>query len=282
MNPACTATANTGGLSVGSYNRLAAGTIDPKVGVNFSTLGSAVWTPGTTSGVISFCYKLEATVSGEIVSDIRIQITATVDLTNDSWSVSSINVADTSPSVATALNVAVDYTLTAFICNDSGEVVATPPAITPGGTLQVCITYPDGVAGVTVGSVYQSTISQPTGPSLETIATGTVQHDFTSVDCSSIANLCRIKSNIVRGFFLDDTKDLTIAGTALMFIGRRMLRVPVGQRRTSEVTGEPVKVGAFSLDFPFKPEVTTSGTISLNAFVAFAASVVTATVLALS
>jgi hypothetical protein len=267
--------------SVSRNHHKQATTLTALVDVDFSSLGTAVWSPGTVSGDISFCYKLSATVSGQVVSDARIQITATVDLENDTWSVSNIDATESAPSVAVALNVAVDYTLTSFICNDAGVLVAAPAAIIPGGSLQVCVTYPSGVSGVSVGSIYEATISQTNGPSLQTISTGTVQHDFTSVDCSSVANTCRIKTNVVRNFFTSDTKNLTISGTALMKIGRRMVRVPVVTRRSSEITTERSKVGAFSLDFRFDPEETTSDTRHVKALAAITAFSVTATVLAL-
>jgi hypothetical protein len=128
-----------------------------------------------------------------------------------------------STAVPDTIAVEVKYPLTVFICNGNTVEVTSPPTNMPNGVLQVCILYTGAVAGVEVGSVYSSTIDQTNGFSLAIVQAGTIQQDFMTVDCTTVARTCRIKTNIVRNFFALDENNLTISGTVPMEFGRRRM-----------------------------------------------------------
>lgn len=226
LNPFCNSTSNTGGLTGNAVTVSS----NPKeivsvVSTNLTNLGTAVWIPGSgaAQGTIKFCYRLEAVVATVVVSAVDVIVTLLIDK-EDSYSVGTTFDTGVSALVPDTLTTSVEYPLTVFICRNNATEVPSPAAILPNGVLQVCISYTGAVAGIAVGSVYSATIDQTNGFNLVIVTAGSVQHDFTTIDCTSVAGTCRVKTNIVRNFFALDNENLSISGTVLMAIGRRELR----------------------------------------------------------
>jgi hypothetical protein len=236
MDPTCTTALVNSGLTVESAI-IGATQVTVTVSVNFSSLISSVWTDSTTAGTLSFCYRLDANVDGYSVNHVSTIVTATVDLEN-SMSLSSIDVQD---KVANneSVNISIDYPLTTTFCDAQFNEVTTPPNLAPGDAVSICVIYSAGVAGVNIGSVYSAVMSQSGGFSFTRITDGTILQPFTSVDCSTEANTCRITTTVVGAFFTNDSLAVQMSGTALMAIDRRMMEVPIQtslRRKTTQLT----------------------------------------------
>jgi hypothetical protein len=57
-----------------------------------------------------------------------------------------------------------DYPLHVFVSDDNVVAIASPPAIAPGGTLQVCLTHDEVNFDLQVESIYSATLRQPCEP----------------------------------------------------------------------------------------------------------------------
>jgi hypothetical protein len=114
------------------------------------------------------------------------------------------------------------------VCDGANAVVNPVPAVAPGGSLKICIHLPSSVTGVTLSKVYEATLTQPGGNSISSTAVhlGTASNSFTSTDCPT-GILCTVQTTVVGAFFVDDTLGLTMTGSVLMKVGRRMLEIPV-------------------------------------------------------
>lgn len=251
LNPACSSSSNTAGISGGDITVQSS----PKkltgiIQANLASLGSAVWTAGSTQGTVSFCYRLEAVVASVVQNSVDIVVTALVDM-DDVYSMYANYNSGLGAWIPDTITVQVDYPLTIFICDNSAVEVVSPPAILEGGTLQVCISYTGAVAGVEVGSIYDATIYQTSGFTLATVVDGTVQHAFTTIDCTTVAHTCRIKTNLVRDFWDVNSAVLTFSGTVLMAIGRRryLADVPSTASTLSDSTKDKL---SSSFAFPFE------------------------------
>ena len=244
MDPTCTTTLVDSGLTAETVS-IGATQATATVSVDFSSLIGSIWTDSTTEGTLSFCYRLDVEVDGYSVNHVSVIVTATLDLEND-MSISSIDVQD---KVANneSVNISIDYPLTAKACDAEFNEVVSPTALAPGDTISICVAYSAGVSGVHLGSVYSSVLSQDGGYTFATIADGTVLNSFTSVDCATLPDTCRITTTVIGAFFADDSLPVQISGTALMSIGRRMVEVPVKtamRRKTGQVTTDDYKLTA--------------------------------------
>ena len=209
-------------------------TTSSTVTVDFGSLGSAVWsTPTETTGQITFCYRSEILIDDDQqMNYVDTIVTALVNMENSIPTVVGLTVADKDASVQDGLTASVNYPLTAYVCNEANEQVGTSPAgvppVVPGGSLKLCITLSNTVSGVTLASVYDATLSQPgTGISSQAVIEGDVQNSFTSTSCSTNGLLCTVQTTVVGAFFTEDGNSLTLSGSCLMAIGRRMLEVPM-------------------------------------------------------
>jgi hypothetical protein len=57
-----------------------------------------------------------------------------------------------------------DYPLHVFVSDDNVVAIASPPAIAPGGTLQVCLKHDEVNFDLQVESIYSATLRQPCEP----------------------------------------------------------------------------------------------------------------------
>jgi hypothetical protein len=111
-----------------------------------------------------------------------------------------------------------------------------------------------------VGSVYNATIDQTQGLSFETTIAGTVQHAFTTVDCTSVTGMCRVKTNIIRDFWNVNESQLMFSGVALLDFGRRrnLIAAPFQLRRRRETYGrdgsKEETMSTFTLPFEISHE----------------------------
>ena len=257
------------------------------VTVNFGILGgdddSAVWSATATDGKINFCYRSEILINGQRMNYVDTIITAAVNMKNSIPTIVGLTVADKDASIKDQLTASVSYPLTAFVCDGDNEQVgatgADVPAVVPGGSLKICITLPATVSGVTLASVYDATLSQSdAGISSQAVIEGNVQNSFTSTSCPN-PNLCTVATTVVGAFFTDDTKALSLSGSCLMAIGRRMLEVPLpsvhGARNMVEADGR----GEFDIAVPLAAAAESTSSASDSTSVLFAAATLFALVL---
>ena len=229
-DPTCTDQINVEGLTA-SESTVDQTLTTSNVTVDFSSLGSAVWSNfDATTGQISFCYRSEIKIAGHIMNFDETIVNARVDRTNEINPISSVSVANKVASVSDDLEASVEYELVVYVCDVNDEKVTLPvPAFQVGGSLKICITLPAiTVAGVTLASVYDAKLSQNvTGIESQAISAGAIQNTFTITSCSTSGLLCKFETTLIGAFFNEDENALSVSGTCLLAIGRRMLEVPL-------------------------------------------------------
>ena len=222
----CTNQVNVGGLTTNGSTVDGTSTTST-VTVDFSSLGSAVWSTVGTTGQIAFCYRSVILIEGFQLNYVDTKIEAEIDILNDNLTVTGLTVEDKDASVRNELTAGINYPLTAVPCNALDEEVAAPQ-IAPGGSIKICITLPsaDSVAGVSLASVYDAKLTQAiTNIEFEAISEG-VPNSFTSTSCPA-DGLCTVETTVVGAFFAADENALSLSGSCIMAIGRRMLEVPM-------------------------------------------------------
>jgi hypothetical protein len=108
------------------------------------------------------------------------------------------------------------------------------------------------VTGVTLSEVYEAKLTQATSLITSTaVHLGVAQNTFTPTNCPT-GILCTVQTTIVGAFFADDSKALSVTGSVIMKVGRRMLEVPVSSTirggARNLVTAEPR--GEFDVSVP--------------------------------
>ena len=226
-DPTCTTQIDVTGLA-SSESTVTGLLTTSTVTVDFSSLGAAVWsTPTATTGQITFCYRSEILIEGHQMNYVDTILTAIVDIENDIPTVTGLTVADKDATIQDGLTAAINYPLTAVVCDGSNVEVAPVPAMVPGGSLKICIGLPASVAGVALASVYDAKLSQAvTLIESQAILAGVPQNTFTSTSCPT-GVLCTVQTTVVGSFFSQDGNALSLTGSCIMAIGRRMLEVPM-------------------------------------------------------
>ena len=239
------------------------------VSVDFSALGNDVWTATPTAGTLTFCYKSDIQIEGQSMNYVETIVTATFSLVNAFPDITGLDVLDKAAG-SSALTAAINYPLLAVPC-DASDATLTSPTFAPGSSLRICITMSSTVAGVTLGSVYSAVLTQATTAITSTpIALGVVTNSFTSTACS--ATLCTVETTVVGAFFADDTKALSMTGSVLMQVGRRMVEVPVPSiRGARNMVGADAK-GDFAVAVPLAANSKSASSASESSMIFAAAS----------
>lgn len=277
-DPTCTNQDNVGGLAT-SQSTVTGLLTTSTVTVDFSALGTDVWsTPTTTTGQITFCYRSEILIEGQQMNYVDTILTATVDIENNIPTVTGLTVADKDANIQSGLTAAINYPLTAVVCDGANAEVTPVPDIVPGGSLKICIGLPASVAGVTLASVYDAKLTQAvTAIESQAILLGVPQNTFTSTSCPT-GVLCTFQTTVVGSFFSQDGNGLSVTGSCLMAIGRRMLEVPMPSavRGARNMEGKETVAGEgkgeFDVAVPLATDEKSDSSASDSSSVLFAAA----------
>jgi hypothetical protein len=157
-----------------------------------------------------------------------------------------------------ARELAGDFPVMAYICEDGNTLVASPPAYTQGSFLQVCVKIDDAVVtnNIRVEDILTFVVSQPnnTLSSDSESITNTVANLSTNKVCRE-SGICNVKTQLLAQFFTEAIPgDLRVDGVAILAfgqaspipslapsaapIGRRLRAVPI----RGLITGDDVKV----------------------------------------
>jgi hypothetical protein len=158
--PDCMSMANTGGLSA-SESIVSGSSTTATVTVALNNLDMAVWSIiDATQEQITFCYKSEIMIEVEQMNYVNTVVTAANNIENNIPTVTGLTIAASSDTVENSLAAAINFPLTADVCDGSNAPLDPVPPVSPGGSLKVCIRLPSSVAGVTLGTVHDALFTQ--------------------------------------------------------------------------------------------------------------------------
>lgn len=203
---------------------------------------SDLWTSNKTGGFSEFCIKLNnylpegmdafATEIHFLEIKYKIEVDSLTDF-NATIDVTRIDATDGGTDV-----INYEDEIEVFQCDDTYTEIASPPALTQGDFLQLCVkTLADSKFGV--HSVKELDLSQlDATPSLYPYVDGFIDSPLAESDCKmDVKNttdaVCKTKLQLLSAYFdLDDPADLFANGTLkLDYVGRRLtVDVPVNLR----------------------------------------------------
>ena len=188
---------------------------------------SNLWTSNSTGGDVDFCLKLSMYSNSsngilfnfmdtiyKVEVDLMSGFSTEVDVVRTTAGDGGMNIFD------------VDENITVYQCDDSYNVITSPPVLTQGEALQICVETEDGSA-FEVSSFKDVKVSQ-NGTKAFDYVTNFADSYWASSSCKDTntpASVCKLKMQLLGHYFSDaDPADLTVEGVVKMdYLGRRVL-----------------------------------------------------------
>jgi len=186
---------------------------------------SSLWSANTTGGDVDFCLKLSLysnSSNGILFNFIETIYKIEVDLTTGfSTQVDAIRTASGDGGVET---IDIDENVTVYQCNDSYVEIESPPALTQGDALQICVETEDD-SMFEVGNFKDVTVSQ-NGTKTYKYVSNFVDSYWASTSCigtNTSVSVCKLKIQLLGEYFSDsDPVNLIVEGDVKMdYLGRR-------------------------------------------------------------
>jgi len=207
---------------------------------------SDLWTANKTGGYSEFCIKLSNYLPTEVTeadpfyremhfleARYKIEVDSLTDF-NTTIDVTRINATDGNADGTEFINYEEDIIV--YQCEDDFSEILSPPPLTQGDFLQLCVTTQAG-SKFGVHSIKELDVSQEdSSPDLYPYIDGFIPSSiaFTAcIDSNTTSAVCRAKMQLVSVWFdLDDPADLFANGTVkLDYVGRRLsVDVPLNVR----------------------------------------------------
>jgi len=203
---------------------------------------SDLWTANKTGGYSEFCIRLSnylpegGDAFAREIHFLEIKYKIEVDSLTDFNTTIDVTRIDATDGGTEVINYEEDIEV--FQCDDTYTEIASPPALTQGDYLQLCVkTVADSKFGV--HSVKELDLSQQDStPSLYPYVDGFIDSPLAESDCKmDVKNttdaVCKTKMQLLSAYFdLDDPADLFANGTLKVdYVGRRLtVDVPVNLR----------------------------------------------------
>ena len=186
---------------------------------------SNLWTANTTGGDVDFCIKVSLysnETNGILFNFVETTYKIQVDLTTGFST--SVDVVRTAAGDGGLETIDIDENITAYQCNDTFHEISSPPALTQGEALQICVETEDGSA-FEVASFKDVKISQ-NGTKAFDYVTNFADSYWASSSCKDTntpTSVCKVKMQLLGDYFADsDPADLTVEGVVKMdYLGRR-------------------------------------------------------------
>jgi len=235
---------------------------------------SDIWTANKTGGYSEFCIKLSNYLPeggdpfAREIHFLEIKYKIEVDSLTDFNGTIDVTRIDATDGGTEVINY--EDEIDVFQCDDDYVEIASPPPLTQGDFLQLCVTtFPDSKFGV--HSIMELDLSQQDStPSLYSYVDGFIDSPLAESDCKmDVKNttdaVCKTKMQLLSAYFdLDDPADLFANGTLkLDYVGRRLtVDVPVNLRvgeRDLAAEGRALAEGIDEAGATFGLEVGLSG-----------------------
>jgi hypothetical protein len=155
-----------------------------------------------------------------------------------------------------ARELADEFPVMAYICENDNSVVGSPAALAQGSFLQVCVKIDEAVVtdNILVEDILTFVVSQPDGISTDSeIITNAVADPLTNKVCRE-SGICNVKTQLLSKFFTEAIPaDLRVDGVAILALGQASLMpssapttAPVARRLRAVpirglITGDDVK-----------------------------------------
>ena len=186
---------------------------------------SNLWTANTTGGAVDFCVKLSLysnSSNGILFNFIETVYQIQVDLV--SGFSTEVDIIRTEAGDGGVDIIDVDENITVYQCNDTYDEITSPPALTQGDSLQICVETEDGSV-FEVESFKDVTVSQ-NGTKVFDYVSNFVDSYWASSSCKDTntpTSVCKLKMQLLGDYFSDsDPADLTVEGLVKMdYLGRR-------------------------------------------------------------
>lgn len=201
-----------------------------------------LWSANSTGGDVDFCVKLSMysnSSNGILFNFIETIYKIQVDLTTGFST--AIDVIRTEAGDGGVETIDIDENITAYQCNDTFHELASPPVLTQGNFLQICVeTEPDSV--FEVAKIKDVTVDQ-NGTKVFEYVTEFVDSYWAESSCQAVnttVSVCKVKMQLLGEYFNDaDPADLNVVGKVKMdYLGRRRLRDTM--KRNLEQSGNAI------------------------------------------
>jgi len=188
---------------------------------------SNLWTANSTGGDVDFCIKLSLysnSSNGILFNFVETIYKVQVDLT--SGFSTNVDVVRTAANDGGAEIIDVEEDILAYQCDDAFEEVTSPPQLTQGDSLQICVET-NGTSVYEVGKIKDVVVSQNGTKSFDYVTSFEDSYWASSL-CTSInttASKCKVKMQLLGDYFTDtDPSDLIVSGFVKMdYVGRRLV-----------------------------------------------------------
>lgn len=188
---------------------------------------SNLWTANKTGGDADFCVKLNmysgnSSSNGILFNFIETTYKIQVDLTTGFST--AVNLVRTKAGDGGVETINLDENITAYQCNDTFHQIKSPPALTQGNFLQICVEAETGSV-FEVAKIKDVTVDQNGTKSFDYV-TSFVDSYWAKSSCQAVnttASVCKVKMQLLGEYFSDTNPvDLTVVGNVKMdYLGRR-------------------------------------------------------------
>lgn len=203
---------------------------------------SNLWTANSTGGDVDFCVKLSLysnSSNGILFNFIETIYKIQVDLVTGFST--TVDVVRTKAGDGGKDIIDADENITVFQCDDSYNNITSPPALTQGDALQICVETEDESV-FEVDSFKDVTVSQNGTKSFKYV-TNFDDSYWASSSCEgngTAASVCKLKMQLLGEYFSDSNPaDLTVEGQVkLIYLGRRrVLQLSVEDKKSQVDAG---------------------------------------------
>lgn len=195
---------------------------------------SNLWTANKTGGDAEFCIRLSLYTSSSsnpiLFNFLEIIYAIQVDLT--SGFSTSIDIVRTVAGDGGVDTIDTEENITVYQCDDSYNEIPSPPALTQGDSLQLCVET-DDESPFEVSKVKDVTVSQNGTMSFDYVASFVDSYwaDSSCQDVNTAASVCKVKMQLLGEYFSDaNPVELTVEGVVKMdYLGRRRRHLVVDE-----------------------------------------------------
>jgi len=207
---------------------------------------SSIWTANKTGGYSEFCIRVSNYLEegsdpfAREIHFLEIEYKIEVDSLTDFNASITVDRIDATDGGTEEINY--EEEITVYQCEDDYSMITSPPPLTQGDFLQLCVKTITG-SKFGVNSIKELDVSQEDDtPSLYPYVDGFIASPLAESACDlTVANtsaaVCKAKMQLLSAYFdLDDPADLFANGTVkLDYVGRRLsVDVPVSLRYNSD------------------------------------------------
>jgi len=201
------------------------------VDINQTTIegsGSSIWNTTATGGEINFCLGMSLFLDESknvLVNFLNTQFKTYVDKTSG-FNIATIDTVRTSADGGGDTNINYEEDIDAFQCDNSYSRIISPPDLSQGDIMEVCVQVEDYDSVFEVSDIFSFTIEQGSKAPIQVISNAGATQTYPAltevVKNGGLNQIVKLKFQLLGSFFDDNNPDpLQVVGTVKLAVKSR-------------------------------------------------------------